>query len=84
MSLSKGYVEKVTPVGWLASRIDRVARSPGAAEAKTTVSGEDMLFHARYQYGEFLTPSPNIFMLMVLLMKFLVVLLVAPEMLLIS
>ena len=34
VSLSKGSVEKVTPVGWLASKIDRVARSPGAAEAK--------------------------------------------------
>ena len=61
MSLSQGQVEKVTPIGWLASKLDRVARSPGAAEAKATVSGEDMLFHARYQYGEFLVESPNIF-----------------------
>ena len=61
MSLSNGHVEKVTPIGWLAGKIDRVARSPGAAEAKATVSGEDMLFHARYQYGEFLVESPNIF-----------------------
>ena len=60
-SLSSGQVEKVSPIGWLAGKIDRVARSPGAAEAKATVSGEDMLFHARYQYGEFLVDSPNIF-----------------------
>ena len=61
MSLSQGQVEKVTPIGWLASKVDRVARRPGGAEAKATVSGQDMLFHARHQYGEFLVESPSIF-----------------------
>lgn len=37
---------------WHASRIDRVTRSPGAAEAKAVVTGEDVLFHARFQLGE--------------------------------
>ena len=46
--LYEGYVEKVTPVAWHSSKIERVSRSPGAAEARAVVSGEDYLFHARY------------------------------------
>ena len=42
-------MDKVTPVAWHANKIDRVARSPGAAEATAAVNGEDLLFHARFQ-----------------------------------
>lgn len=59
--LSQGSVEKVSPVAWHASRIDRVVRSPGAAEAKALVSGEDYLFHGRYQLGEFLEESTDVY-----------------------
>ena len=59
--LSEGTVEKINPVAWHASRIDRVVRSPGAAEAKALVSGEDYLFHARYQLGELLEETTDVF-----------------------
>ena len=52
--LFEGHVGKVSPIGWHSSKIDRVSRSPGAAEARSVISGEDYLFHARYQFGEFL------------------------------
>jgi len=59
--LFEGHVEKVSPICWHSSKIDRVSRSPGAAEARSVISGEDYLFHARYQFGEFFDPSPNVF-----------------------
>ena len=59
--LYEGYVEKVTPVAWHSSKIERVSRSPGAAEARAVVSGEDYLFHARYQFGEYLEAETNVF-----------------------
>eukprot|EP00435_Cladocopium_sp_Y103_P059364 s526_g21.t1 len=46
---------------WADARIDRVARSPGAAETIAVVNGEDYLFHARYQLGEILQAAPNVF-----------------------
>jgi len=61
MNLLQGSVEKITPIAWHASKIDRVVRSPGAAEAAAMVNGEDLLFHARYQLGEFLETQPNVF-----------------------
>lgn len=61
LTLSDGCIEKITPIAWQSSKIDRVARSPGAAEAKAVVTGEDLLFHARFQYGELLSSEPNIF-----------------------
>ena len=61
LTLSDGCIEKITPIAWQSSKIDRVARSPGAAEAKAVVTGEDQLFHARFQYGELLSSEPNIF-----------------------
>ena len=57
----EGHVEKVSPIGWHSSKIDRVSRSPGAAEARSVISGEDYLFHARFQLGEFFDPNPNVF-----------------------
>ena len=61
MTLLSGHVEKVTPVAWHASKIDRVCRSPGAAEAVAVVNGEDYLFHVRYQLGELFEKQPNVF-----------------------
>lgn len=61
LTLLEGCVEKVTPIAWHASKIDRVVRSPGAAEAKAVVNGEDLLFHARFQFGECVGGQPNIF-----------------------
>ena len=61
MRLLDGLLEKLSPMAWHASKIDRVVRSPGAAEAAAIVNGEDLLFHARYQLGEFLDPQPNVF-----------------------
>lgn len=49
VSLLGGSLEAVTPLAWHSSKIDRVTRSPGAAEAKAVVSGEDLLYHARFQ-----------------------------------
>ena len=61
IGLLDGNVEHVTPIAWHAGKIDRVTRSPGAAEARAVVNGEDLLFHARYQFGELLEEQPNIF-----------------------
>lgn len=61
LALQEGYMEHVSPIAWHASKIDRVTRSPGAAEAKAVINGEDWLFHARFQMGELLDPLPNIF-----------------------
>lgn len=61
MTLLSGHVEKVTPIAWHASKIDRVCRSPGAAEAVSVVNGEDYLFHIRYQLGELFEKQPNVF-----------------------
>ena len=48
VTLLEGKMEKVTPIGWHATKIDRVVRSPGAAEAASVVNGEDLLYHARH------------------------------------
>ena len=60
-SLMEGQMECISPVAWHAGRIDRVTRSPGAAEARAVVNGEDYLFHARFQLGEMLLREPDIF-----------------------
>lgn len=59
--LLKGSVEDISPIAWHSSKIDRVVRSPGAAEAAATVDGEDLLYHARLQYGEWLEPQTDVF-----------------------
>ena len=60
-SLLHGHMECISPIAWHAGRIDRVTRSPGAAEARAVVNGEDYLFHARFQLGEMLLKEPDIF-----------------------
>ena len=61
VQLLDGSMEKVTPIAWHANKIDRVVRSPGAAEATAAVNGEDLLYHARFQWGEILGPETNVF-----------------------
>ncbi|CAE7241426.1 RE1 [Symbiodinium sp. CCMP2592] len=51
-SMLKGAVGSVSPMAWHSSKVDRVCRSPGAAEALAAVNGEDALFYARYQWSE--------------------------------
>ena len=48
----QGAVGRVTPISWHSSKVDRVCRSPGAAEAQAAVNGEDSLYFARYQWSE--------------------------------
>ena len=60
-SLLDGEIGKVTPIAWHANKIDRVVRSPGAAEATAAVNGEDVLYHARFQWGEIMGPHTNVF-----------------------
>ena len=61
VSLMDGCVEHVTPIAWHAGKIDRITRSPGAAEARAVINGEDMLFHARFQFGELCDGNPDVF-----------------------
>ena len=60
-SILEGNMEKVTPTSWHANKIDRVVRSPGAAEAAAVVNGKDHLFHARHQWGEIIGTGTNVF-----------------------
>ena len=52
VSLLKGEVCPVTPISWHSHKIDRVCRSPGAAETQAAVNGEDQMVYARYQWSE--------------------------------
>ena len=61
IGLLDGNLERITPIAWHANKIDRVARSPGAAEAIAVVNGEDILYHARHQWGEMLGAGTNVF-----------------------
>ena len=51
-TMLKGSVGHVSPMAWHSSKVDRVCRSPGAAEALAAVNGEDALYFARYQWSE--------------------------------
>ena len=50
----QGELGQVTPVAWHSHKIDRVCRSPGAAETQAAVNGEDNLYFVRYQWSEML------------------------------
>ena len=54
LSMLQGHVCPVTPVVWSSHKVERVCRSPGAAETLAAVNGEDELFYARYQFSEML------------------------------
>ena len=59
LSLLQGEVCPVTPVAWHSHRIDRVCRSPGAAETLAAVNGEDELYYARFQWAELMFGHVN-------------------------
>ena len=61
VTLLEGCLEKISAGAWHSSRIDRVLRSPGAAEVKATINGEDLLYHTGFQYGEWFDVEPNVF-----------------------
>ena len=48
VSMLQGNMEKVSPILWSSNKIDRVVRSPGAAETRAVVTGEDLLYHVRF------------------------------------
>ena len=52
--LLEGSCEPVALMSWHSQKIDRVCRSPGAAEAAAAVNGEDCLYYMRFQLGEML------------------------------
>ena len=60
MSLQQGEVCEVTPIIWHSHKIDRVCRSPGAAETQAAVNGEDHLYYARYQWSEMIHGPANV------------------------
>ena len=53
-SLFQGDLTKVSLMAWHSNKVDRVCRSPGAAETQAAVNGEDQLFYLRYQWSEVL------------------------------
>ncbi|CAE7244002.1 RE1, partial [Symbiodinium sp. CCMP2456] len=59
-ALLKGEVAAISPVSWHSTRIDRVCRSPGAAETAAAVNGEDTLYYVRYQWSEMVYGKPDL------------------------
>ena len=55
-----GSVCGVSPITWHSQKIERVCRSPGAAEAQAAVNGEDALHYARFQWSEMLFGEANL------------------------
>ena len=53
-SLLQGEVCPVSVMAWHSNKIERVCRSPGAAETQAAISGEDLMYYLRYQWGELL------------------------------
>ena len=58
-NLSKGTLEKISPMFWNSSKIDRVCRAPGASEAHAAMDAEDALWLIRYQWGEICGEVPE-------------------------
>ena len=54
LGMLQGELSGVTPVAWHSHKIDRVCRSPVAAETQAAVNGEDNLYFVRYQWSEIL------------------------------
>lgn len=54
MGLLQGKIEQVTLLSWHSSKITRVCRSPGSAEAIAAVNSEDLLYFVRFQFQELL------------------------------
>lgn len=55
--LSEGSLEKISPMYWQSSKIDRVCRAPGAWEAHTAIDSEDVLYLIWFQWSELLGTS---------------------------
>ena len=53
-AMLRGEVTPVSPISWHSQKIDRMCRSPGAAEAQAAVNGEDGLYSGRHQWSELL------------------------------
>ncbi|CAE7378923.1 RE1, partial [Symbiodinium pilosum] len=51
--IQEGAVTSVSPMFWRSGKIERVCRSPGAAEARAAIDAEDNLFLLRYAWAEF-------------------------------
>ena len=51
-SMMTGAVGQVSLMSWHSNKIDRACRSPGASESQAAISGEDLLYYARYQWSE--------------------------------
>ena len=51
-SMAEGCLCEVSPMFWSSSKLRRVCRSPGSAEARAVIDGEDVLYLLRYQWGE--------------------------------
>ena len=58
--MGEGEMTEVSPMFWSSSRIHRVCRSPGAAEARAAIDGEDALYLLRYQWGELQGRRPHL------------------------
>ena len=61
MNLLEGEVSKVIPISWHSNKIEKQCKSPGAAEGRAAVAGEDYMYHARFQWGELLNREVDIF-----------------------
>ena len=57
-SILDGAMCAVSPVFWSSSKLQRVCRSPGSAEARAAIDGEDALWLLRYQWSELLGKRP--------------------------
>ena len=51
-SMLNGELGKISLLAWHSSKIDRVCRSPGAAEAQAAANGDDAGYFARFQWSE--------------------------------
>ena len=60
VNIMKGELSPVSPVAWHSQKIDRMCRSPGAAESQAAVNGEDSLYSARFQWNELLWGNPDL------------------------
>ena len=55
-----GECEQVSILTWHSSKIQRVCTSPGSSEALAAVNAEDLLFFARFQFGEMIGNVVNV------------------------
>ena len=51
-SMMSGELGRISLMSWNSSKIDRVCRSPRAAEAQAAVHGDDASYYAAFHWGE--------------------------------